>query len=926
MSDTRLLDLVDTRNFRSLFIDELGWSNPDQSDRQFDIDGRTYSLSQVAGYKGLRIWYCAGLPTRKTQRALDELIGRDSHERLVIFADEERHEWRWPRRAQTGGANAKLLAHEHTVGAYDPHLSRQLAAIAIDFEENLSLVDLLSRMRQVFDEVAETASVEAARLMGTLYSELDQAGVDDHTATLLLARLLFLLFGDDTGMWEMGTFDRYLTKHTSDATLSKDLEGLFPILDTPQASRSLPVGSPYAEFRYINGGLFADPMKLLPLTRAFRTALIAACEFDWGVISPAVFGSMFQTVKDKEARRHGGEHYTTEKNILKTIGPLFLDEYRSRLEAAWGDKGQLTRLHNELGRMRFLDPACGCGNFLVVAYRELRSLELDLLVRRRTLELDDYTGGRHPAQMDLDMSLDVAGDIKVTLDHFYGIEIEEWPARIAQTAMLLVDHLANQRMDQEFGIAPDRLPIAIAATICHENALHADWAMIVPPDDHVVVMGNPPFNGARTLSPGGREDMELVWEAALNGNFDFVTAWYRKALDYFGRHAGRWAFVSTSSICQGEPAADLWQPILSAGWRCRFAHRSFQWDSEAPGMAAVHVSILGFDRVNTSPRPALWTYEVGGGGEGVRHDVARINPYLVDGPNVLVRKRNRPLLSGLPKPVMGHRAIDKQYLIVEPEDYAEVASDSVAAKYLRRYVGAEELLHNRPRWCLWMVDLDSRDVARSPILMERIAAVREMRLASKNPQTRAAAESSHLFGIMASQKDIARDQNYLSIPRHVSEYRDYLPVAYFGPEVITSSANFMAADPDGFALGVLSSAMFIAWMKTIGGRLKSDLRFSSTFTYNTFPMPAVSRESRAEIICAAQKVISARRSYPNASLADLYSPSEMPANLFEAHREVDLAVDRCFGSRTLVQGIYDRQRVLFRSYARLTGQETLLDL
>lgn len=918
MSDTRLLDLVDARDFRGLFIDELGWTNPDQTDRQLGVDGRTYTLTQVAGYKGLRVWYCAELPNRKTQRAIDELIGRDSHERLVIFADEVRHEWRWPRRAQTGGANAKLLAHEHAVGASDPHLTRQLAAIAIDFDDDLPLVDLLSRMRQAFDAVAETASVEAARLMGTLYSELDNSGVDDHNATLLLARLLFLLFGDDTGMWETGTFERYLVGHTSDATLHADLKGLFPVLNTAQEHRDLPVGSPYAGFRYINGGLFADPLNIAQLTSGFRSALLAACEFDWGVISPAVFGSMFQTVKNKEARRHGGEHYTTEQNILRTIGPLFLDEYRARFDTAQDDKGLLTKLHNELGRLRFLDPACGCGNFLVVAYRELRALELDLLMRRRALQLADYAGGRHPGQMDLDMSLDVAGDIKVTLDHFYGIEIEEWPARIAQTAMLLVDHLANQRMDQEFGIAPDRLPIAIAPTIHRGNALHTNWADLVPPSDDVIILGNPPFIGQYTKTPTQTSDTKLAWGARWNGYLDYVTCWYARAIDYYGKHRGRWAFVSTNSICQGEPVEYLWRPILAAGWRCRFAHRSFQWTTETADGAVVHVSIIGFDKA-AAPKPILWTYPEGGKGDGTPQIATRINPYLIDGPNVLVSNRTTPLSRSLPPVIYGSKPTDGKHLLVSRDEYDSVAADPVAEKYLRRFIGARELLHDSPRWCLWLVGAPRADITRSSVLRERTDAVEEMRSDSSDAATNRAASWPHLF-----QYDRQPQTSYLAIPRHVGEHREYFTAARYDSAVICGDANFMVADPDGVTLGVLSSSMFIAWMRAIGGRIKSDLRFSNTFTYNTFPLPSLTAQQRARVVEAAAEIIAAREAHPGASLATLYEPGSMSNDLATAHDSLDRVVDGIFDLTEPNEA--DRQKVLFRRYAKLTGQETLIDI
>ncbi|MEV0028984.1 DNA methyltransferase [Nocardia sp. NPDC050793] len=917
MTENRLLDLVDTRDFRTLFIDELGWDNPDQPNLVLVVDDDTFTLTQVAGYKGMRIWHCPVLPPRKTQRLIDVLVGKDNHERLVIFNNQHKQEWRWPRRAQLGSANAKLLVHEHIVGDRTTHLAQRLEAIRLDFDDDITLVALLDKMRDAFDHEAETASVAAARLMGTLYTELETTGVDEQDATLLLARLLFLLFGDDAEMWKPeGLFERYLREHTTAQSLHKDLQHLFAVLDTDEKRRDLPADSPYTPFRYINGGLFHDTLRLPALTSAFRDALVDACKFDWSIISPAVFGSMFQTVKSKEARRHGGEHYTSEENILKTIRPLFLDEYRDRLERAWDDKAQLTKLHNELGRLRFLDPACGCGNFLIVAYRELRALELEILRRRRDLDMPDVAS-KHIERAQL--SLDISGDIKVTLDHFYGIEIDEWPARIAETAMLLVDHLANQQMSVEFGVAPDRLPIAIAPTIVHKNALHIDWALVVPPDDNVVILGNPPFSGRGDRSPVQTADQKLVWGTRYNINLDYVTCWFLKAIEYYEDRNGRWAFVSTNSTCQGEPTADLWKPILDAGWRCRFAHRSFSWQSEARGKAVVHVSIVGFDRGKITPKPTLWTYPDGGKGTATVGTVRNINPYLIDFPNILVVKRSKPLSPSLPEASFGSMPNDgRGNLLVSVDEYDTVAADPIARKYLRRFIGAKELLHDRMRWCLWLTELDPEDLGRSLLLHDRIEAVRMARASSDSPTTSTRNHPPHLFGQIAQPRT-----SYLAIPRHVSELRRFFTVARYDSDVICGDANFLIPDPDGFALAILSSSMFMVWQKAIGGRIKSDLRFSKTFTYNTFPLPHATDRQRLMITDAAAGIITARESHPGTSLAKLYDPLVMPDDLLKAHSVLDSAVDELFGNGNMTTES-SRQEILFRSYVALTGQDTLL--
>ncbi|KXP08828.1 class I SAM-dependent DNA methyltransferase [Tsukamurella pseudospumae] len=911
MTDHRLLDLVDACDFRTLFIDELGWDNPDRPPLTFDVDGVDYTLNQVAGYKGLRIWRCTTLPPRPVQRQLDVLVGKDNLERLVIFTDEQRQEWRWPRRAQLGSMNAKLVVHQHLVGDRHTHLTDRLRAIELDFDEDLPLVTLLERMRDAFDREAETASVAAARLMGTLYTHLETAGVGEHDATLLLARLLFLLFGDDTDMWKpkpAHAFAEFLRDNTTPEDLHKQLIELFGTLDVDEDDRDLPADSPLARFRHINGGLFHGDLRLPQLPGGFRDALLEASDFDWSVISPAVFGSMFQTVKSKEARRHGGEHYTTEENILKTIQPLFLDEYRERLERAWDDKGQLTRLHNDLAKLRFLDPACGCGNFLIVAYRELRALELDILKRRRDLDMAAIAAGKKVERAQL--SLDVTSEIKVTLDHFFGIEIEEWPARIAETAMLLVDHLANQQMTEEFGEAPDRLPIAIAPTILHANALHTDWATVVAPSDHVVILGNPPFIGQYTKTAAQTADTKAIWGARYNGYLDYVTCWYAKAIDFYGAYAGRWAYVSTNSICQGEAVEFLWRPILEAGWRCRFAHRSFRWVTEATGGAAVHVSIVGFDKL-TAPVPVLWTYADGGRGEAERHQIPNINPYLCDAITVLVSSRTAPMSESLPDVDYGNKPTDGGNLLVSRDQHDNVATDPIAARYLRRFVGARELIHDLPRWCVWLPGAPETDISASPVLRERVAAVKEMRENSKKAATVRKAATPHLFDERRHP-----DVDYLAIPRHVGEQRRFFTARRLSPDVICGDANFLAPDPDGFVLGLLSSSMFIAWMRGIGGRIKSDLRFSNTFVYNTFPFPPITREQHQAVTAAAAQIITSRENHPGSSLADVYDPDRTPADVAAAHEELDKVIDGIFG----IEGVDDevsRQQLLFKRYAAM---------
>ncbi|GHD88977.1 class I SAM-dependent DNA methyltransferase [Kocuria marina] len=921
-----ILDLVDRQEFTTLFVEELGWDRPDiHKTWTPPTAGEDYTLTQVASFSGLRVWHCLKLPSRSVQRSIDNELSKTNAERLVIFSDGTRQEWRWPRHRQLGGINAKLMVHPHTVGEPDHNLESRLKAIELDIDDDITLTQLLTRMRMAFDVESETASQQAARLMGTLYEHLSAAGMEPAQATLLLSRLLFLFFGDDTDMWRPNAFRDWITEHVSAGQVSVKLRELFDVLDNPQAdngtanAKAWALDEQYRGFRYVNGGLFTETLSIPPLDDTFRDKILEACKFDWSVISPAVFGSMFQTVKDAAARRELGEHYTTETNIQRLIRPLFLDELEERLDRAWDNKAELTKLHKHLGELRFMDPACGCGNFLVVTYRELRALELRLLKRREELDVLD-TGAKRNFERDRAQAaihFKGATEVKVSLDHFYGIEIEDWPARIAQTAMLLVDHQANQAMAEEFGTAPAKLPIKVSAVIVRVNALRVEWKQILPASKNTYIFGNPPFLGHTTRTKEQSEDLRQVWRTKTPGRLDYVTGWYRKTVDYYqGIDGGRWAFVSTNSIVQGDQPARIFRPLFDGGWRIRFAHRTFAWTSEAVGAAAVHCVIIGFDK-NKSPAPRLFNYE-DPRGVPIETPAHFINGYLVDGPNVLVSGRATPLSPQLPEVVYGSLPADGGNLIVTAEEYAEVMADPYMAQYVRPYVGAREMLQDKERWCLWLADCDPTEFTGSPGLWARLEGVRRMREASPLESTRQMASAPHLFYFNGHP-----EQPYLCIPSAVSENRPYFISARMPANVISSNANSTAVDPDGFAFALISSSMFITWQRTVGGRLKSDLRFSKKLSWNTLPLPLVSNSLREEIITAGRAVIAARQLHPERSLAAAYTPHAMDPELVLAHKELDVVVDRAFGAGKTCANEKERQEILFARYAELTSVENV---
>lgn len=763
------------------------------------------------------------------------------------------------------------------------------------------------------------ASIKAARLMGDLYAAMtgdddtdgttvetaDEEDAATMEASILLTRLLFLMFGDDAGLWTRGLFLKFIQNRTvvDGSDLGAQLNALFNVLDTPEP-RDKRMDEALREFPYVNGSLFDhDDTKMMWFDKPMRDALIDACKFDWSRISPAVFGSLFQTVKSKAARRTDGEHYTSEANILKTLRPMFLDDLRARLDAA-NTKPALEKLHAELRDYRYVDPACGCGNFLIVAYREMRALELDLLVKLQTKR------GK-----DTDLILDPSDMLNVRLDQFYGIELNWWPAKIAETAMFLVDHQANQQMAKTLGYTPNRLPIDIAANITHSNALTTDWTTVLPGKGPTVFMfGNPPFLGHKERNKTQALELQGAWGSTKTGHLDFVTAWHAKAMHYFADTEGEFAFVTTNSIVQGEPVSALFSPLLQAGWNVRFAHRTFAWISEtaAKERAAVHCVIIGFTRDLKASKRLFDYATVKSDPTPVKLDIG-INSYLVDAANVFVTSRSTPLSPSLPRVVNGSLGIDYGQYTIDPETYPQIAADPVAAKYLRRYTGGRELINNLERWCLWLTDLNPSDIAKSRILAQRIETVRQKRSESDRQTTKDLAASPALFGEIRQPTG-----HYLAIPQTFSETRPYATAARLDESVIASIKLFTCPDPDGFAFAIVSSAMFITWQKTVGGRIKSDPSFSNKIVWNNIPLPAVATTLREQIIAAGKEVLVARALQPNRTLAEHYHPLAMSPELVKAHRALDKLVDKAFGLTKGNPTVLDRQRALFARYTELT--------
>ena len=748
------------------------------------------------------------------------------------------------------------------------------------------------------------ADTKAANLMSELFIQFEKAGYTGHEVSVFLVRILFLLFGDDTSMWrrsEHGLFGDVIRNSPEDGTgLGAILQELFLTLNTPRDKRPSTLAESMSGFPYINGGIFAEQLPNFNFNKAMRSALIAASEYDWSTISPAIFGSLFQSVRDAETRREMGEHYTSETNILRCINDLFLNDFYKRMHEGWDSPQLLKSLRTELGTYNWLDPACGSGNFLVVAYKRMRDIELRIIAR-----LQELGGGK------VQLELDGSSSLQVHLGQFHGIEIDEWSASIARVAMFLADHQANLALEQITGSAPNRFPLTESAVILNANALTTDWSDVCPMGTRTYIMGNPPFFGARFQNSDQKRDTETVWgDTKGAGELDFVTNWYLLAAKQMSSHGGRSAFVSTNSIAQGEQPAIMWSRLTPLGMAIDFAHQTFRWSNDASGQAAVHVVIIGFSKRTQKGKRKLWRYSNIDGMPSLR-EVESINAYLTEGESVLITARKTPLSPSTPKMDFGSMPNDGGFLSdleeVEVETIRE--KDQIAAKYIRKLIGGQELIHAKARHCLWLVNATPADINSSQILKDRIAKVKALRSESKRAATQKLASTPALFG------EIRQPQTqYLAVPLITSENRDYLTVAVVEPDVIANNKIGIIANGDLSVFAVLSSRAFTVWNKTVSGRLKSDLNVSITITYNNFPFPDMAEGERQKLQSLSEAVLSARESYPESSLADLYGASSMPANLKTAHQKLDVAVLAAYG---LKEQATDAEilEVLFAMYA-----------
>lgn len=742
-------------------------------------------------------------------------------------------------------------------------------------------------------------NTDASYKMAKLHDALKENGYKGHELEVYLVRLLFCLFADDTGVFEKSTFYNYLQASNPDGSdLSGRLTMLFSVLDTPDDKRMKNLPEELKRFRYINGNLFSERLAPPFFSAKMRSTLLECCDFDWTQISPAIFGAMFQGVMKPQERRELGAHYTSRENILKVIQPLFLDALYEEFERSKNTTAELQAFHKKISSLTFLDPACGCGNFLIVTYEKLRELEFEIL---KLLAGDN--------QMVL-----FDAPTKVSIKQFYGIEIEEFPCEIAKVSMLLMKHLMDQEVSHYFGGNFIDYPIRDNVNIVNANALRIDWNDVIPASKLNYIMGNPPFNGARTMSSEQKADLEHVFGDLKNsGNLDFVTPWYKKAADMMDSNTSiQSALVSTNSIVQGDQAGILWEYMFDRKFEINFAYRTFKWSNAAKGKAAVHCVIIGFAKEGTWRKPRTIFDGL------LASKVSQINQYLIDGPKIIIKSRSQPLCD-VPEIGIGNKPIDDgNYLFTKDEMDEFISKEPGAAQYFRPWYGAQEFINRNPRYCLYVSEVVPSELRKMPLVMQRIENVRKYRLKSRSQGTVNLAKFPTKFHVTNIPKS-----TYLIIPETSSENREYIPIGFMQPVALCSNAVRILPNATLYHFGVLTSSAHMAWMRTVAGRLKSDYRYSKDIVYNNFPWPEKTEETVAQIEKTAQAILDTRANYPDRSYADLYDPLFMPSDLRKAHTANDKAVWEAYGKAWPFDDEPACVAHLMKLYQQLTSQPNL---
>lgn len=749
----------------------------------------------------------------------------------------------------------------------------------IDLHNNIRLFGFIAGRKQQTYKDQDPVNVKAAEVISKLYHALRDSNFPEKDLEILLTRIVYCLFAEDTGIFQTDLFFNYLNNRTNvdGSDTGSKLKEIFQILNTPIDKRQKNIDEELNEFPYINGDLFAEEMNIPAFDNNMRIKLLLCADLDWAKVSPALFGSLFQTVILPEEQRQEGAHYTSEKNILKTLKPLFLDYLEEKFIKIKEDRStqknsRLKRFHEDLSKIKILDPACGCGNFLIVAYRELRRLEIKVMK-----ELYD------PKQPSLDVNILSI----ITVNQFYGIELNYFATRIAKIALWLVDHQMNMELSDLFGVHYVRIPIHDIKTILVKNSLDFDWNNLVKANECSYVIGNPPFVGSRLMKDEQKESLKKIFENTKNsGELDYVCCWFYKASNYIKNSQTKVAFVATNSISQGEQVGILWELILKNKGKIFFAHKTFKWtidEKKVLGMdvANVLVVIIGFSNEEVKNKE-LFIYE------DIRKDpiqikVKNINPYLIEAPDIIVKKRSKQITS-CPPMVFGSMPNEGGNLLLSDDEFNELKSKNSEAnfiKFIKPFIGAKEFIKGEKRWCIWLKDIDQSLWASDKFVRERVEKVKKLRSESKRPATKKLSNTPWLFGEIRHPND-----NYILIPANTSSKREYIPIGFFDKNSVAGNSCLIIPGKELSIFSILNSSLHMTWVKNICGRLKDDFRYSIEIVYNNFPFIRLDTTQKNSLIKLGEGLLDLRNKV-NLPLKTIYDPLTMPIEIRKLHNELN---------------------------------------
>lgn len=878
---------ADQYEFIYAFLDAYGF--PKATITQVRNGGQRNVASRMGeGHVALKNWLYF-MPVRQ---------GESVHEALQVLADEDepaRHKCRF-----------LVITDFHELTALDTKSSERLEVPFSDLATQYLFFAPMAGLERTKHFTEASADLKAAAKMGRLFDGLKEVNEFStpeqlHALNVFLTRLLFCYFAEDTGIFPKNTFTKVIIEASDESGegLPELLAQLFRVMNQPEDKRPSNLPKHIDQFPYVNGGLFRDDLPVPEIRGKGRRMMIECGQLAWEAVNPDIFGSMFQAVVDEESRDALGQHYTSVPNIMKVIRPLFLDKLYAELQKSRGSRKRLEALLERLTRIRVFDPAMGSGNFLIISYKELRRLEMAVF-----RALQEVSG-----QQEMFMS-------GIRLSQFYGIEIDDFAHEVAQLSLWLAEHQMNMLFAKEFGHAEPLLPLKDAGQLVAGNSLRISWEEVCQKHDNaeVYVCGNPPFVGQVSRSSSQVSDMKLVLGDKIKNykSVDYVSCWLVKAAEYCGAGNAESSFVSTNSICQGKQVALLWPVILQMGVKISFAYQTFAWRNSAKGNAGVHVVIVGLSR-DPGTRFIFHRFDSG----WHRKQVDNISPYLLEGGDAVVSERRYPLVQGVPVLYFGSMPNDGGHLLLSADERNSLlVNEPNAEPWVRRLIGAKEFLQGHERWCLWLKGIEDYELDQLPLVKRRVEFVRQVRLRSERGPTAKRADSPHEFAEIRHQEG----KDYILVPKVTSERREYSPVGIFGDQVIATDLAMIIPGGTLYEFAVLSTQMHMDWLRLVGGRLKSDYRYSASLVYNTFPWPDASERQRQEIEQLGRSVILARAAHPEKTMAQLYDPDKMPENLLEAHQALDRAVEKLYRDRPF-RDTAERQEYLLARYEALIEAE-----